>query len=79
MVKGYQCHTRIWPEAANFAPARQRKTEQALHLLRESELDIKSIAIECGLPDMQQFNKLVRGATGVSPRACRQSIFNGNR
>ncbi|GAB4168397.1 MAG: hypothetical protein Fur0032_06660 [Terrimicrobiaceae bacterium] len=50
------------------AYTRRRKTEQALHLLRESDLDIKSIAIECGLPDLQQFNKLIHRATGQSPR-----------
>ncbi len=49
--------------------ARQRKIEQALELLHESELDIKSVAIECGLPDLQHFNKLIRRATGLSPRA----------
>ena len=53
---------------------RHQRLEQALELLRSSDLDIKSIAIECGWPDLQQFNKLIRLATGLAPRTFRATV-----
>lgn len=50
------------------------RISRACHLLSHSSLPIKSIAIETGLPDLQYFNKLIRQATGRSPRAYREGI-----
>ena len=50
---------------------RQRRIERAEHLLKESTLPIKSIAIAVGIPDLHLFNKTIRSALGASPRALR--------
>lgn len=51
----------------------RERLARACHLLADSTLDIKSIAIETGVPDLDYFNKLVHQATGLSPSAYRQS------
>jgi AraC family transcriptional regulator len=50
---------------------RQRRMTQAEHLLRHSDLPIRTIAAEVGIPDLQHFNKTVRRAFGRAPRALR--------
>lgn len=47
----------------------KERIKRALHLLKNSRLNIKSIAYECGFSDLQYFNKIIRGETGLSPRA----------
>lgn len=56
---------------------RKRRIERATHLLKESTLPIKSIAIAVGIPDLHLFNKTIRGALGTSPRALRASLEEG--
>lgn len=51
---------------------RQRRVERALHLLAHTTLGVKSIAAEVGLPDLHFFNKTIRTASGLSPRAYRE-------
>jgi AraC-like DNA-binding protein len=51
----------------------RERLARACHLLADSSLDIKSIAIETGTPDLHYFNKLIHQATGLSPSAYRQS------
>ncbi|MEO1235432.1 MAG: helix-turn-helix transcriptional regulator [Planctomycetota bacterium] len=48
-----------------------RRVTRALYLLRHTSIPIKVIAIQVGVPDLQAFNKLMRKATGWSPRALR--------
>ena len=50
---------------------RNRRIERAEHLLKESTLPIKSVAIAVGIPDLHLFNKTIRSALGASPRALR--------
>jgi AraC-like DNA-binding protein len=50
---------------------RRRRAERAEHLLRSSTLPIKSIAASVGVPDLQQFNRMIRASTGNSPRGIR--------
>jgi AraC family transcriptional regulator len=50
---------------------RKRRIERAEHLLKESTLPIKSVAIAVGIPDLHLFNKTIRTALGASPRALR--------
>jgi AraC-like DNA-binding protein len=50
---------------------RERRMERATRLLRHTTIPIKQIAAQVGLNDLHQFNKAVRAATGVSPRAVR--------
>ena len=49
---------------------RERVT-RASDLLENSRLPVKSIAIECGFPNLQHFNKVIRASTGQSPTAWR--------
>lgn len=51
----------------------RERLNRACHLLAHSSLAIKSIAIETGIPDLQHFNKLIRAATGLSPRDYRSA------
>jgi AraC-like DNA-binding protein len=51
----------------------RERLARACHLLADSSLDIKSIAIETGTPDLHYFNKLIHQATGLSPSAYRRS------
>ena len=50
---------------------RRRRTEKAHHMLTASTLPIKAVAVECGVPDLQAFNKLIRGTFRTSPTALR--------
>jgi AraC-like DNA-binding protein len=48
-----------------------RRLERARHLLRNTSLPVRVIAAQLGVADVQRFNKLVRQACGVGPRALR--------
>lgn len=50
---------------------RRCRLERALHLLTRSQLPVKEVACEVGIPDLHAFNKAVRRGYGVSPRALR--------
>jgi AraC-like DNA-binding protein len=52
---------------------KSRKMELAAQLLTGSSKTIKQVAIAIGMPDLQQFNKQIRTAFGVSPRKLRES------
>lgn len=49
----------------------KRRMSKARHLLTETDQPVKSVAIDCGFTDLQYFNKCVRKAFGISPRAFR--------
>lgn len=51
---------------------RRRRAQSARHLLLNTTLPIKAVAVDVGLPDLQQFNKLIRHFWGKSPRALRR-------
>ncbi|HSI85144.1 MAG: helix-turn-helix transcriptional regulator [Candidatus Methylacidiphilales bacterium] len=46
----------------------QRRLQRAYRLLLHSTMPIKRIAAECGMADLQQFNKRMRACYGKSPR-----------
>ncbi|MCK6491389.1 MAG: helix-turn-helix transcriptional regulator, partial [Planctomycetes bacterium] len=48
-----------------------RRLERARHLLAHSALPVRAIAAQLGIDDLQRFNKLVRRACGLGPRALR--------
>jgi len=50
---------------------RQRRMERAKHLLTHTDLPIRVVAREVGLPDLQLFNKTVRRELGESPTQVR--------
>ena len=52
----------------------RERLARACHPLAHSSLAAKSIAIEIGIPDLHYFNKLIRQATGRSPRNYRLSL-----
>lgn len=49
----------------------RRRAEQAEHLLTSTTLPIKVIARTIGVPDLQQFNRLMHRVKGASPRNIR--------
>jgi AraC-like DNA-binding protein len=50
---------------------RRCRLERALHLLTRSDVPIKEIACEVGIPDLHAFNKAIRRGFGISPRELR--------
>jgi len=49
-----------------------RRMQRARNLLIYTSLPIKTIAADCGLPDLNQFNKTIRRTFGDAPRALRE-------
>lgn len=49
-----------------------RRMQRAHNLLIYTALPIKTIAADCGLPDLNQFNKTIRRTFGAAPRALRE-------
>ena len=52
---------------------RRRRSDKARHLLTQTNLPIKVIAMECGVWDLQAFNKMIRRELGASPSQYRLS------
>lgn len=50
----------------------RRRVERAAHLLRNSQLPIKTIAAQVGVSDPRQFNKLMHKSLGGSPLEIRR-------
>jgi AraC family transcriptional regulator len=50
---------------------RKCRLDRAWHLLLHSDLPIKQVACDVGIQDLQLFNKTIRRAFGVAPRALR--------
>jgi transcriptional regulator GlxA family with amidase domain len=55
----------------------RRRATRAQHLLLTTNLPVKVIAAEVGVPDLQEFNKLIRRHCGHSPRAVRELSRRG--
>ncbi len=51
--------------------SRAKRVQEACRLLSTTSRTIKSIAGAVGVPDLAQFNKLIRAETGTSPRKFR--------
>jgi AraC-like DNA-binding protein len=49
----------------------RRRMERARHLLQFSNMPVKEIAVQVGMPDLQHFNKAVRRHLGDSPTKVR--------
>lgn len=49
----------------------ERRLQRAERLLRHSNMPVKQIAAQVGVPDLQAFNKTFRSKFGVSPREYR--------
>ncbi|MBS1721788.1 MAG: helix-turn-helix transcriptional regulator [Armatimonadetes bacterium] len=70
-----------WFQAEHAASVRgyirQVRAREACRLLAETSESIKAVAANVGVPDLQQFNKLVRSRVGLSPRAYRERSRHG--
>ena len=53
---------------------KKHRLQRAYRLLIHSTMPVKLIASECGIEDLQQFNKLLRAAYGKSPRQLREQM-----
>jgi len=52
----------------------KRRLQRAHRLLLHSTMPVKLVAAECGIADLQQFNKLMRNSYGQSPRKVREGL-----
>jgi AraC-like DNA-binding protein len=50
---------------------RRCRLDRALYLLTQSDVPIKEVACEIGIPDLHAFNKSIRRGFGVAPRELR--------
>ncbi len=50
----------------------RRRVQLAKHLLARSDCGVKEIACLVGIPDLHHFNKVIKRATGLAPRAYRR-------
>lgn len=55
----------------------QCRMRQARRLLRETDMPVKDIALECGYYDVSSFNRRFKAYTGMTPQQYRQSTDNG--
>lgn len=58
---------------------RDKRAEIARHLICETDLSLKEVAMRTGMPDLQYFNKTMRAATGLAPRALREQARTRTR
>lgn len=54
---------------------REKRAEIARQMIQETDMALKEIAVKTGMPDLQYFNKVIRSATGLSPRALREQAI----
>ena len=52
---------------------RERRIEYAQYLLKTSNLQIQTIALHCGIMDVQYFSKLFKKHTGKTPKEYRET------
>jgi len=53
---------------------RERRIRHAEHLLSTTNLQIQTIAMHCGIMDVQYFSKVFKRMTGKTPREYRESV-----
>lgn len=53
---------------------RERRIKHATHLLSTTHLQIQTIALHCGIMDVQYFSKIFKKQTGKTPKEYRESI-----
>lgn len=58
---------------------RKRRVQEACRLLTTTSRPIKQIAETVGVPELSQFNRLVKSETGVAPSAFRQIALDARR
>lgn len=53
---------------------REKRVEHAAHLLSTTHLQIQTIALHCGIMDVQYFSKIFKKQTGKTPKEYRESV-----
>ncbi len=55
---------------------REKRVKQAKHLLSTTNLQVQTIALHCGIMDVQYFTKVFKKETGKTPKEYREYIKN---
>ena len=55
---------------------REKRVKQAKHLLSTTNLQVQTIALHCGIMDVQYFTKIFKKETGKTPKEYREYIKN---
>lgn len=53
---------------------REKRIQQATHLLAATDLQIQTVAMHCGIMDVQYFSKLFKRQTGKTPNEYRKNL-----
>ncbi|MBR2370534.1 MAG: helix-turn-helix transcriptional regulator [Clostridia bacterium] len=53
---------------------RERRIKHAIHLLTATRLQIQTVALQCGIVDVQYFSKIFKKETGKTPKEYRESM-----
>ena len=53
---------------------RERRINHALHLLNTTNLQIQTIAMHCGIMDVQYFSKVFKRQIGKTPKEYRDAV-----
>ena len=56
---------------------RDKRIRHAIHLLSTTHLQIQTVALHCGIMDVQYFSKLFKKHTGKTPKEYRRSVKEG--
>ena len=52
---------------------KEKRIEHAMYLLSTTHLQIQTVALHCGIMDVQYFSKIFKKKTGKTPREYRSS------
>ena len=55
---------------------REKRIKYAAHLLSSTNLQVQTIALHCGIVDIQYFSKIFKKQIGMTPNEYRKSIKN---
>ncbi len=55
---------------------REKRIKHAVHLLTTTHLQVQTIALHCGIMDVQYFTKLFKKETGMTPKQYRENTQN---
>ena len=53
---------------------REKRVKHAIYLLETTHLQIQTVALHCGIVDLQYFSKIFKKHTGKTPKEYRESI-----
>ena len=53
---------------------REKRMNHAAHLLRTTNLQVQTVAMHCGIDDLQYFSKQFKRHTGKTPKEYRESV-----